>query len=128
MQPYGLPHTCRLHLKRDFEHIIASGTKSKYNGVVLWYRRGENTLPARFAVVVSRRLGTAVVRNRTKRLLREAFRLIRKNVVSGADVIVSPRDCTRLSNLHAAQQTLKTLLVQASLLSSSSKEIKIEEL
>ena len=128
MQPYGLPRSCRLHLKRDFEHVIFGGKKLKYNGVVLWYTRGENDLPVRFAVVVSRKLGPAVVRNRTKRLLREAFRLIRKNVVSGADVIVSPRDCTRLSNLHAAQQTLKTLLVQASLLSPSSKEIKIEEL
>ena len=121
MQPQGLPPSCRLHLKRDFDRIISSGTKLKYNGVVCWYTRRESSLPARFAVVVSRKLGPAVVRNRTKRLLREAFRLNRKEWVPGVDIIVSPRDCTQLKNVHAAQHTLKTLCRQAE--SFSKKDI-----
>lgn len=121
MQPHGLPQSCRLHLKRDFERIISSGTKLKYNGVVLWYGKGIDSFPARFAVVVSKKLGPAVVRNRAKRLLREAFRLNRKNIVSGVDIIVSPKDHARLSSVHAAQDALKTLLVQAKLLSHFSK-------
>ena len=119
MQPQGLPRSCRLHLKHDFERVILSGIKLKYKGIVLWYRRRETLQPARFAVVVSKKLGPAVVRNRTKRLLREAFRLNRKNVVSGVDIIVSPRDYTQLSHVHAAQEALKTLLKQEGLLSSS---------
>ncbi len=120
MQPNGLPHSHRLHLKRDFERVILGGEKLKYNGVVLWYGRGENISPIRFAVVVSKKLGPAVVRNRAKRLLREAFRLTRKNIISGVDIIVSPRDCTRLNSMHAAQEALRTLLVQANLFSNSS--------
>lgn len=120
MQPHGLPHACRLHLKRDFERIILGGTKLRYKDLVLWYGQGTPSLPARFAVVVSRKLGPAVVRNRAKRLLREAFRLNRKNIVSGVDIILSPRGCTQLSNMHAAQEALRTLLVQANLLSNSS--------
>lgn len=120
MQPQGLPHSSRLHLKRDFERIILGGTKLKNKGIVLWYERGNPSLPPRFAVVVSKKLGPAVVRNRAKRLLREAFRLTRKNMVSGVDIIVSPKDCTQLSNMHAAQDALRTLLVQAKLLSHSS--------
>ena len=81
MQPNGLPHQCRLHLKRDFERVILGGTKLKYNAVVCWYGKTDSRLPARFAVVVSKKLGPAVLRNRTKRLLREAFRQIRKNLV-----------------------------------------------
>lgn len=123
MQPHGLPQSCRLHLKRDFERIILGGTKLKYNGVVLWYGKQKDSFPARFAVVVSRKLGPAVVRNRAKRLLREAFRLNRKNIVSGVDIIVSPKDCTQLSSMHAAQHALKTLLVQAKLLSNLSTDI-----
>jgi len=118
MQPYGLPRSGRLHLKRDFERVIFGGEKLKYNGVVLWYRRGEHNLPARFAVVVSRKLGPAVVRNRTKRLLREAFRLIRKQVVPGVDIIVNPKDCSQLGNVQAAQQALTTLFGSAGLLGS----------
>ena len=109
MQPQGLPHRSRLHLKRDFERVITGGHKIKGNGIVLWYGLRPDLQPARFAVVVSKKLGPAVVRNRIKRLLREAFRLNRKNWVSGADIIVSPRDSSQLSNVHAAQDALKSL-------------------
>jgi ribonuclease P protein component len=116
MRPQGLPHRCRLHLKRDFERLISGGTKLKENGIVLWYGLRHDHQPARFAVVVSKKLGPAVVRNRIKRLLREAFRLNRKNWATGVDIIVSPRDSSRFSNVHAAQDALKSLSGQAALL------------
>lgn len=121
MQPNGLPRFCRLHLKRDFKGIIQGGIKLQYNGVILWCRRGEfSSHPARFAVVVSRKLGPAVLRNRTKRLLREAFRLYRKNIKPGTELIVSPRAVDKLRDVHAAQDALKTLCGKAAILSSSS--------
>ena len=123
MQPNGLPRFCRLHLKRDFEAIIQGGIKLQYRNLVLWCRKtGKQTQrPARFAVVVSRRLGPAVLRNRAKRLLREAFRLNRKYILAGMDVIISPRGWDALSNVQAAQEALKSLFGQAELLNGSSK-------
>ena len=112
----GLPYRCRLHLKRDFERVILGGIKLKHNGVVFWYGANHTRQPARFAVVVSKKLGPAVVRNRVKRLLREAFRQNRKNLVSGVDIVVSPRESARLGTVHAAQETLKTLCGRAALL------------
>ena len=51
-----------------------------------------NGLPhPRLGISASRRLGGAVVRNRWKRLLREAFRLSRPQLPSGIDLIVIPR-------------------------------------
>ncbi len=46
---------------------------------------------ARIGLVVSRKVGNAVVRNRWKRLLREAFRLSRVDLPSGVDLVVVPR-------------------------------------
>ena len=119
MQPQGLPRSSRLHLKRDFERIILSGAKLKGKGIILWYGLRPDKTPARFAVVVSKKLGPAVARNRIKRLLREAFRLNRKDLADGVDIIVSPRDSSQLGNVHAAQDALKSLCGKAALLKLS---------
>jgi ribonuclease P protein component len=51
-----------------------------------------NGLPhPRLGISASRRVGGAVIRNRWKRLLREAFRLTREQLPEGMDLIVLPR-------------------------------------
>lgn len=52
----------------------------------------ENAFPyPRLGLSVSRKVGKAVVRNRWKRLIREAFRLSRSQLPAGVDLIVIPR-------------------------------------
>lgn len=52
----------------------------------------ENGRPyARLGLSVSRKVGKATVRNRWKRLIREAFRLSRRRLPQGVDLIVIPR-------------------------------------
>ena len=51
-----------------------------------------NGLPyPRVGLSVSRKVGNAVVRNRWKRLIREAFRLARPQLPVGLDLVVIPR-------------------------------------
>lgn len=51
-----------------------------------------NGLPyPRLGISASRRLGGAVIRNRWKRLVREAFRLTRPRLPEGIDLIAIPR-------------------------------------
>jgi len=52
----------------------------------------ENGLPhPRLGMSVSRKIGKAVMRNRWKRLIREAFRRNRQRLPTGIDLIVIPR-------------------------------------
>ncbi len=45
----------------------------------------------RLGLIVSRRVGNAVIRNRVKRQLREAFRLSQHDLPTGYDLVVSVR-------------------------------------
>lgn len=117
----GLPRTCRLHLERDFERIIKGGRKFQGQGLVMWTADSSSVQDVRFAVVVSKQLGPAVVRNRTKRLLREAFRNSKTQLKKGVDIIVRPQNSEKLINVQAAQEALTTLYRKAGLLGSSAQ-------
>jgi len=65
----------------------------------------KNELPhARLGISISRKVGGAVVRNRWKRLLREAFRLSSEKLPPGIDLVVVPRTGVepRLSELTSS--------------------------
>lgn len=117
MTSYGLPRFCRLHLKNDFKAVIQGGIKLQQNGVAFWWRPGPDANgPVRFAVVVSRKLGKAVVRNRAKRLLREAFRLNREKIKPGTDIVVSPRNSENLTSAAHAADIFTALCGKAGLM------------
>jgi ribonuclease P protein component len=74
-----------------------------------------NGLPhPRLGLSVSRRVGGAVVRNRWKRLLREAFRLTRPQLPPGIDLIVIPRavEIPTLASLVESLPRLATRLAR----------------
>ena len=63
----------RLKHRTDFL-AAAQGTKSSAPGFVLQARKRDETGPPRVGFTVSRKVGTAVERNRVRRRLREAVR------------------------------------------------------
>ncbi len=116
MNTQGFPRSRRLHLKNDFKSIIQSGHKIQGFGLVLWWKPAPlGKEDVRMGLVVSRKLGNAVVRNRVKRLLREAFRLNRKRMQSGVDYVFSPRSSDSLATADAAEYALLGLCRKAGL-------------
>ncbi len=63
---------------------------------------------ARFGVSIVKKTGTAVKRNRFRRLAREAFRLNQNRIKDGIDIIVSIQpDCAWKNFIDAEKDFLK---------------------
>jgi len=91
------------HVRRDADFQRAYRCRCVASDQRLLVFGAPNGLPyPRLGLSVSRRLGNAVVRNRLKRLVREAFRLTRGQLPAGIDLIVIPR--------RGSQQELSGLL------------------
>ncbi|RMF45045.1 MAG: ribonuclease P protein component [Planctomycetota bacterium] len=83
------PRSLRLVRRRDFQAVFAS--KCVVSDPTLVVHALRRAGPTRIGISVSRKAGNAVVRNRWKRLIREAFRRNRHRLPSGLDCVIRPR-------------------------------------
>lgn len=85
---HALPAALRIRRRPDFERVYSQGTRVRGRFMDVMVLPNGGTV-SRLGVAATRKLGTAVVRNRAKRLAREVFR--RQKVAPGLDVVVIPR-------------------------------------
>ena len=91
----------RVRRRADFLEIQSGGRRVATASFVIVLRaRGERPSGARLGVTVSRKTGTAVVRNRAKRLVREAFRATEQLWGPDIDVVVIVKQMPASLKLH----------------------------
>lgn len=92
IKAFGFGAVRRLHRRAEYLSAQRGGVRFQTVHFVVYAHRTE-TAGVRLGVTVSRRIGNAVVRNRIKRRVREAFRLkLRMMLPSGTDLVVIARD------------------------------------
>ncbi len=107
---YIFPKTHRLGGRLNFARVFEAKVKAARGPVVVYAQPNELAYP-RLGLSVSRSVGNAVKRNRIKRLLREAFRLMQHDLPKGYDfvVVVRPHDTMILAEY---QKTLMALAIK----------------
>ncbi len=96
------PRRMRLSRNRDFRSVFEARTRASVDPLLVYARPNARSHP-RLGLSVSRRVGNAVLRNRIKRLIREAFRQIQHDLPGAYDYVVAvrPHDPLRLQEYAA---------------------------
>ena len=105
----------RLTRSEDFKRVRRSG-KSYAHPLVVLIVQTHDQPRVKVGVAAGRTVGTAVYRNRAKRLLREAMRPLIPNIASGFDLILIARPGLVSATLEETRQALLTLLHRAQIL------------
>jgi ribonuclease P protein component len=91
MPDQRFPKSHRLRSPADFRRVF-DRRKSASNGRITVCGCENDLGHPRLGVSVSRKVGGAFVRNRWKRMLREAFRLTCEELPSGVDLVIVAKD------------------------------------
>jgi ribonuclease P protein component len=104
----------RLTRRAEFLRAAAKGRKEPMPGLVLQALTRDGEVPARLGFTVTKKIGNAVIRNRTRRRLKEAARLVLADrPVSGVDLVLIGREATAKRDFVALQQDLRRALTKA---------------
>ena len=107
----------RLTRSEDFKRVRRSG-KSYAHPLVVLIVQTHDQPRVKVGVAAGRTIGTAVHRNRAKRLLREAMRPLIPYIASNLNLILIARPGLVTATLEEARRALRNLLQRAQILTS----------
>ena len=108
---HRFPKSYRLRSTGQFQKVFAARCSVADATIILFAI--PNELPhCRLGLSVSKKVGNAVIRNRWKRLIREAFRHAHSKLPSGFDLVVVPQKNVDVRTVSNLEQSLKKLLAK----------------
>jgi ribonuclease P protein component len=124
MKRFSFPKKKRLVSNSQFKAVMARSRRLSNGGLTLYMARNGCEY-SRLGVSVGKSSGNAVVRNRFKRLIREAFRQNQHQIPAGFDYVlmISPR-WPKKSNVEKSPKLPTFEQVEASLLALINSNIK----
>lgn len=103
-----------LKLNHIFRRLYRSNGQA--NSCLVLYARKNRTDTNRVGITVSKKLGKAVVRNRVRRRIREAYRLNEEKFLPGWDIVIVARSRAVEVSFQKLSESLLSLADRADLL------------
>ena len=110
-----LGRAMRIKEGRDFSRIRQDGQRMVSGCLIANWRVSKGQARRRLGVITSGRIGNAVARSRSRRLIREAFRLHQNEITSGTDLVLIARNSIVGKALNEVEKDLLTILRKAGL-------------
>ena len=114
----GLRRKSRLKSGRDFTRVRQAGQRRVTGCLIANWLRLPGQTPSRLGVVVSKKVGGAVLRSRAKRLLRETFRVHQHELAQAVDLVLVARPSIAGRDFAAVEKDFLTTLGRAGLLNA----------
>ena len=111
-----MPNVYKLKKGWEFDRIFRTGIKVNGELVRLLYLK-EDSGSIKFGCAVGKHQGKAHIRNRGKRILREAFRQLENKIIPGLQIVLSLKDKGLDSKTQDIHRELFKLLRRKNLLS-----------
>jgi len=112
--PLSRVRLARLQDRKVRKELVICGKKAVSSFMVLYFQENGIGRP-RYAVYASKKLGSAVQRNRVKRVFREAL-FSKKKELKGYDFIVIPREGAKALRVHEAISHVGKILLDNGIL------------
>ena len=111
--PRSKPSAPRLKRRAEFLAVAGKGRKAPSPGLVLQVLDRDDAEPARLGFTVTKKVGNAVRRNRTRRRLRAAARdVLAERPLAGVDLVLIGRDGTAARPFETLKGDLRRLLTK----------------
>jgi ribonuclease P protein component len=112
----GLQKSCHLKHSSDFKRLRENGNRLICGCLVFnWMPLAEDS-QSKIGVVTSRRLGSAVTRNRARRVLREVYRIHQYELAQPAEIVLVARNSIKESGFCDVERDFLKALHKAGLL------------
>ncbi len=100
---------------RDFRRIYARG-KNYISPVIVMYVMKNKSHTIRMGITTSKKIGNAVKRSRSRRVIREAFRMVAPMIKPGYDIIFVARTRTPFVKSTDVAKVMQKQLQEAGIL------------